>query len=334
VLDAKADEGREVLETLIETSDVLLEGFRPGVMERLSLGPEKCHRLNPRLIYGRMTGWGQDGPLASTAGHDINYLAISGALSTFARADGRPVVPTNLVADFGGGGMMLAFGVVCAALEARSSGLGQVVDAAMLDGVAAMLSSLLGLRAVGWWDDSPGANLIDTGAPFYDCHETADGRYLAVGALEPKFYADLLRGLELSPDDLPDQYDRARWPVLRIAIEEQIKQRPLAEWVEIFADLDACVAPVLTLEEAMGHPQAASRETYLQKEGVWQPAPAPRFSRTPGSLRIDPPEAGADTRAVLRELGLGDPAIADLHAVGVVSSPNRESEQAKVRGAK
>jgi alpha-methylacyl-CoA racemase len=321
LLDAKTAAGRTILEELIKRVDVMLEGFRPGVMERLGFGPVECQAINPRLVYGRMTGWGQEGPLAAKAGHDINYLAISGALSTFARADGRPVVPTNLVADFGGGGMLLAFGVVCAALEARSSGQGQVVDAAMVDGVAAMLSTLLGLRAVGLWDDRPGSNLLDTGAPFYDCYETADGRYLALGALEQKFYGQLLIGLGLDPSALPEQYDRSRWPTLRRAFEQRIAERSLAEWTEVFAGLDACVSPVLTLAEALVDAQATSRGTYLQREEVWQPAPAPRFSRTPGSLRRDPPRSGEHTWELLRELGFGNGAIRELHEAAAVSSP-------------
>jgi alpha-methylacyl-CoA racemase len=317
-LNLKDPEGIGVLLRLAEDADVLVEGFRPGVTERLGCGPAECTRRNPRLVYARMTGWGQDGPLAATAGHDIDYIGVSGALAPIGRAGQRPVPPLNLVADFGGGGMLLAVGILAALLERERSGLGQVVDAAMVDGSALLTSFLHGMRAAGAWQDERGTNLLDGGAPFYDTYESADGRYLAVGALEPKFYAALLAGLELAGDDsLPGQYDRAGWPVLRARLAAAFRGRTQAEWGEVFAGTDACVAPVLGPAEAPAHPHNAARGAFIEVAGVVQPAPAPRFGRTATGLPQPPPRPGADTDAVLAGLGYAAAQITGLRARGV-----------------
>ena len=318
-INLKDPAGAELLLRLAERADVLVEGFRPGVAERLGFGPQACAARNPRLVYGRMTGWGQDGPLAPTAGHDIDYIAVSGALSLVGREGERPVPPVNLLGDFGGGGMLLALGVLAALLERERSGLGQVVDAAMVDGSALLTSFVYGLRALGAWQDRRGVNLLDTGAPFYDTYQTADGGYVAVGALEAKFYAELLAGLGLSDAGLPGQHDRAGWPVLRARFAEVFATRTRDEWAEVFAATDGCVAPVLGPAEAPGHPHNAARGTFADIGGVVQPAPAPRFSRTAAGVPAAPPRAGADTEAVLAEIGCGADEIAGLRAGGTVA---------------
>jgi alpha-methylacyl-CoA racemase len=300
-LNLKDPAGVDVLLRLADDADVLVEGFRPGVAERLGFGPADCARRSPRLIFGRMTGWGQDGPLAPTAGHDIDYIAISGALAPIGRAGERPVPPLNLVGDFGGGGMLLALGILAALVERERSGLGQVVDAAMVDGSALLTSFIYGMRSTGSWQDERGANLLDGGAPFYDTYETADGGYVAVGALEPQFYAALLDGLGLADAGLPAQLDRSGWPELRRRFAAVFAARSRDEWAEIFAGTDACVAPVLGLG------------------GIMQPAPAPRFGRSPAGPPAAPPRPGADTDAVLAGLGLTPEHIADLRARGVVA---------------
>jgi alpha-methylacyl-CoA racemase len=317
-INLKDPAGVELLLRLAAAADVLVEGFRPGVAERLGFGPEVCAERNPRLVYGRMTGWGQDGPLAPTAGHDIDYIAISGALSLVGRAGQSPVPPVNLLADFGGGGMLLALGVLAALLERERSGLGQVVDAAMVDGSALLTSFVYGLRAAGAWQDARGVNLLDGGAPFYDTYQTADGGYVAVGALEAKFYAELLAGLGLSAAELPAQQDRAGWPVLRARFTEVFLSRTRDEWAEVFARSDGCVAPVLSPAEAPGHPHNASRGTFADVGGLVQPAPAPRFGRSPASAPSAPPRPGADTDAVLAELGCSTAEIAAMRASGTV----------------
>jgi alpha-methylacyl-CoA racemase len=319
-LDFRSHAGRELFLRLIASVDCMIEGNRPGVMERYGLGPADCLAVNPRLVYGRMTGWGQDGPLAQSAGHDINYISVAGALSTFARAGEDPVPPANLVGDFGGGGMLLAFGVVCGLMETRLSGQGQVVDAAMLDGTAALLASTYGLRAAGHWNDAAGTNVLDTGAPFYDVYRTADGRHLSVGAIESKFYEQLLAGLEVA-GDLPSREDPQSWPELRQIFAARFAERPLQEWIERFAGTDACVTPVLSLGEALHSEQAVARSTYVEVSGVSQPAVAPRFSRTPGQIRRPPVRPGADTRAVLAELGVAADDVDALYASGVVFGP-------------
>jgi alpha-methylacyl-CoA racemase len=317
-INLKDPDGIELLLRLAERADVLVEGFRPGVAERLGFGPEVCAARNPRLVFARMTGWGQDGPLAPTAGHDIDYIAISGALSMVGRAGERPVPPVNLLGDFGGGGMLLALGVLAALLERERSGLGQVVDAAMVDGSALLTSFIYGLRAMGAWQDARGVNLLDGGAPFYDTYETADGGYVAVGALEPQFYAALLSGLGLSGAGLPDQNDRAGWPVLRARFTEVFASRTRDEWAEVFAGTDGCVAPVLSPAEAPGHPYNASRDTFTDVGGLVQPAPAPRFGRSAADPPSPPPRPGADTDAVLADLGQTAAEIEALRASGTV----------------
>src|ERR1700677_2371640 len=313
-LDLKTAEGLEILLQLAGHADVLVEAFRPGVAERLGFGPDVCLEANPRLVYARMTGWGQDGPLATTAGHDIDYIAISGALSIVGRAGERPLPPVNLAGDFGGGGMLLAIGILAALLERQGSGRGQVIDAAMVDGSALLTAMFHGLRAGGTWQDERGTNLIDGGAPFYATYQTADGGYLAVGALEPAFYSELVAGLGLADAGLPDRNDRANWPALRERLKTVIAQRTTAEWAEVFAGSDACVAPVLSLSEAPDHPHNKARGTFTEVAGLTQPAPAPRFSRTPADPPQPPPAPGADTDAVLTSLGYDQPRIADLRS--------------------
>ncbi len=317
-VDLKHPAGREVVLDLVRHADALVEGFRPGVTERLGLGPDDCLAVNPRLVYGRMTGWGQDGPNAPYAGHDIDYLALTGALYGIGRPDTPPVPPLNLVGDFGGGGMLLAFGVVCALLSVRTGGSGQVIDAAMVDGVSLLSTAIHGLRGLGMWRDERGANLLDGGAPFYDTYECADGRYLAVGALEPRFYAELVRltGFEMpgdADDGTPDRgddgttagdrFDPAGWPAARRAWARLFRSRTRDEWAALLEHTDACVAPVLDWREAPSHPHLAARRTFVEHAGVTQPAPAPRFSATPGAIRRPPPHPGEHTDEVLRELG-------------------------------
>jgi alpha-methylacyl-CoA racemase len=317
-LNLKDPAAIELLLRLTEQADVLVEGFRPGVAERLGFGPEACAERNPGLIFARMTGWGQDGPLAPTAGHDIDYIAISGALSMVGRAGAAPVPPVNLLGDFGGGGMLLALGILAALVERANSGLGQVVDAAMVDGSALLTSFVYGLRATGAWQDKRGVNLLDGGAPFYDTYATADGEYMAVGALEPQFYAALLAGLGLADAGLPGQHDRNGWPVLRQRFEATFAGRTRAEWEQVFAGTDACVSPVLNPAEAPAHPHAQARDAFVEVGGVTQPAPAPRFGRTAAGPPLAPPRLGADTNAVLAGLGLPAAEVSELRARGAI----------------
>jgi alpha-methylacyl-CoA racemase len=317
-LNLKDQGAVEILLRLTEEADVLVEGFRPGVAERLGFGPEVCAARNPRLIFARMTGWGQDGPLAPTAGHDIDYIAISGALGPIGRAGERPVPPLNLVGDFGGGGMLLAMGILAALVERGTSGSGQVVDAAMVDGSALLTSFLYGMLATGAWQDRRGSNLLDGGAPFYDTYACADGGYVAVGALEPQFYAALLAGLGLTDAGLPAQHDRAGWPVLRERFAAAFASRTRDAWAQVFAGTDACVFPVLSLTEAPVHPHAAARSAFVEVGGIVQPAPAPRFSRSAASHPAAPPAPGADTDGVLAGLGLTEREVADLRVRGVI----------------
>jgi alpha-methylacyl-CoA racemase len=320
--DLKHPDGRQVVLDLVAGSDVLLEGFRPGVTERLGLGPADCHAVNPALVYGRMTGWGQDGPLATVAGHDIGYIAVTGALNGSRRAGGRPVPPMNLLGDMGGGGMMLAFGVVSALLSAARTGQGQVVDAAIVDGTAALANFVLGQRNAGNWPGPAGHNLLDTGAPFYEVYTCADGREIAVGALEPQFYAELLRlsGMDDGGEVAADRrLDPTGWPAAKQRWAELFATRTRDEWAEVFAGSDACVAPVLDWDEAVEHPQLAARGTYPPVGGVVQAAPAPRFDRTPSTLDRPPPWPGADTDAVLADLGRSAAEITTLRAGGAVA---------------
>jgi alpha-methylacyl-CoA racemase len=314
-LDLKRPEAAEVVLRLVEWADALVEGFRPGVAERLGIGPAECLARNPRLVYARMTGWGQQGPLAPRVGHDINYIGLTGALAAVGEAGRKPVPPLNLVADFGGGAMFLVLGVLAALVERAGSGRGQVVDAAMVDGVTSLLTLFYGLRAGGQWRDERGSNALDGGAPFYDSYQCADGRYVAVGALEPQFWAALVDTLGLA--DLPGQWDVARWPELRARLAEAFATRSRDEWAAVFADVDACVTPVLTLGEAAGHPHLAARGTVVEHGGVRQPAAAPRFSRTPGALTVPPPTPGADTRAALRDWGFDPAEVQRLEEAGV-----------------
>ncbi|MEP9353962.1 CaiB/BaiF CoA-transferase family protein [Xanthobacter sp. KR7-65] len=318
-LDLKADGAAEAVLRLVRRADAVIEGFRPGVMERLGLGPEVCLEANPRLVYGRITGWGQEGPLAQAAGHDINYLAIAGALHAIGRQDQLPSPPQNFLADMAGGGMYLAFGIVCALLEARGSGKGQVVDAAMVDGVASILASVHGMYAAGLISDRRGENHYDGGSPWYDCYETADGLLVAVGAIEARFYATLLGLLGLDPARLPAQHDRSGWPELRRRLAEAFRSKTRAQWLELMADKDVCVAPVLTIGEAMAHPHLVARETFIEIAGVKQPAPAPRFSRTVPDRPAPPPEPGADTDTALADWGFTPQETARLRACGAIA---------------
>ena len=296
--DLKTAQGVDLVLDLAERADVLLEGFRPGVAERLGLGPEPCLARNPRLVYGRVTGWGQDGPLAPRAGHDLNYLGLTGALAAIGREGAPPVPPLNLVADFGGGSMLLVVGVLAALHERERSGAGQVVDAAMVDGVALLSQMVWSLRGSGMWADGLQRNLLDGAAPFYDTYACADGRHVAVGALEPQFYARLLDGLGLDASALPPQLDSTGWPVLRAAIGGVLLTRTRDEWTAVFDGVDACLTPVVELGETLAEPHLAARGTYLVVDGVQQAAPAPRFSRTPAAAPTPPGVAGADLDAV------------------------------------
>ena len=318
-LDLKRPEAAAAFRRMVGSADALIEGFRPGVMERLGLGPEVCLEANPRLVYGRMTGWGQDGPLASAAGHDINYLALTGALHAIGRSEGPPAIPLNLVADFGGGAMYLALGVVSALLEARTSGRGQVVDAAMIDGATSLMAMVYGLFAAGYWTDQRGANRLDSGAPFYNVYETADFRHVAIGANEPKFYHATLAILGIPGAGLPDQHDKSGWPAMKLRFAAAFRTRTRDQWCALFAGRDdVCFAPVLSLAEAPGHPHQQARGNFVTLAGVVQPAPAPRFDRTPGAIQGPPPEPGADTDAVLADWGFTATEIAALHAAGAI----------------
>jgi len=319
-VDVKSEAGRDVVKRLAGKADGLIEGFRPGVMERLGLGPDVLLKLNPRLVFGRMTGFGQDGPLAQAAGHDIDYIALAGVLHAIGRKGEAPVPPLNLVGDFGGGGMFLAFGVVCGLLEAQKSGKGQVVDAAMVDGAAYLMAPMYGLFAQGAWIDERGVNVLDTGAPWYNVYETRDGKWLAVGAIEKRFYEELIERLGLTAKDLPKQNDRKRWPELKAHIAEAIATRTRAEWERAFEGSDACVAPVLALGEVDKHPHNIARSTFLKRDGVLQPGPAPRFSRTKVEMGSPPRPRGADSEAVLSDWGFAEAEIAELMGAGAVGA--------------
>lgn len=296
---------------LVGKADAIIDPFRPGVMERLGLGPVVCMERNPRLVYGRMTGWGQEGPLAPTAGHDINYIALSGVLNAIGTAE-LPVPPLNVVGDMGGGAMFLAVGLLAAIHEARSSGLGQVVDVAMTEGAAYLALACYGMTAVDYWKEGREENVLDGGAHFYRCYETSDGKYVAIGAIEPKFYAIVLEKLGLDPDDLPDQLDRKKWPEMRMRFAELFGKKTRDEWCEIFEGTDACFAPVLSFREAPDHPHAKARGSFVEIDGIPQPNVAPRFSRTPASARQGPPDFGQQTESVLTEWGFAEDEIAVL----------------------
>jgi alpha-methylacyl-CoA racemase len=316
VVDLKTPAGVATALGVCERADALIEGFRPGVMERLGLGPDVLLARNPRLVYGRMTGWGQVGPLAERAGHDIDYIAIAGVLDAIGRAGEAPVPPLNLVGDFGGGGMLLAFGIACGVIEARTSGRGQVVDAAMIDGAALLATMFSGFMASGIWRDARGTNILDSGAPWYDTYETRDGRHVAVGAIEAKFYAELLARLGLEASLAATQHDRRTWPALRATFAARFREKTRDEWAAVFASADACVAPVLTFAESRAHPQVVARAGAIEVGGVAQPAPAPRFARTPGAASRPPPERGSGGAAALADWGFTADEIARLRAPG------------------
>ncbi|GGQ75135.1 CaiB/BaiF CoA transferase family protein [Streptomyces flaveolus] len=303
IVDLKSPDGPARVLDLAERTDVLIEGYRPGVAERLGIGPEPCHARNPRLVYGRMTGWGQDGPLAQRAGHDVGYIALTGTLGMIGAPDGPPAVPANLLGDYAGGSLYLVVGILAALHHARATGTGQVVDAAIVDGAAHLSAMIHGMLGAGAWQDRRGTNLFDGGAPFYGTYETADGRYMAVGALEPQFYAEFMERLGV-PGEVPAREDMARWGELREAIATRFKARTRDEWTALFTDSDACVAPVLSLREAPHHPHLAARGTFTDHGGITQPAPAPRFSATPTAVRTGPARPGADAEAVARDWDL------------------------------
>jgi len=319
-VDLKKPEGVETVLRLVESADALIEGFRPGVAERLGIGPDECLARNPALVYGRMTGWGQEGPYAAAAGHDINYIALSGTLHSIGRAGGAPVPPLNLVGDFGGGGMLLAFGIACALVEASNSGQGQVVDAAMVDGAAVLATFIHGLTSMGMWQEERGTNLLDTGAHFYDVYETADGKYVSIGSIEPQFYAELLRltGLDSDPD-MAQQMNRSRWPELKERLTKVFLGKTRDEWCEIMEGTDVCFAPVLAPSEAPDHPHNVTRNTFVEVAGIRQPGPAPRFSRTPGSISRPPSHAGQHTDEVLSDWGFEESEVAELRAAGAIA---------------
>lgn len=318
-LNLKSEAGRALAHTLCAGANGLIEGFRPGAMERLGLGPEVLLRENPKLIYGRMTGWGQTGPYAAAAGHDINYIALAGALAHFGRAGEKPTAPINLIGDFGGGGMMLAFGMVSALLHVANGGQGQVIDAAMTDGSALLMGMLHGMQAGGMWSDARGTNLLDSGAHFYDTYETADGQFISIGSIEPQFYGELRRLLGLDDDPAFDaQMDPASWPALSEKLAARIKRKTRAEWDTLLAESEACYAPVLTMAEARAHPHNVARETFVEVGDHTQPAPAPRYSETPSTTPEPAVEAGADTASILAELGVGSAEQAKLREAGAV----------------
>jgi alpha-methylacyl-CoA racemase len=318
-LDLKNPEGVETVLKLVEKADALIEGFRPGVMERLGLGPDVCSERNPKLVFGRMTGWGQEGPMAQAAGHDINYIALAGALHPLGRKGEKPLPPLNLVGDFGGGGMLLAFGVACALVESQRSGKGQVVDAAMVDGASVLMTMMYGMLHMGFWQDERGGNLLDTGSHFYDTYETSDGKYVSIGSIEPQFYALLLEKTGLKDEELPRQMDRDQWPAMKEKISEIFKTKTRDEWCEIMEGSDVCFAPVLSMSEVDQHPHIAHRKTYIEVAGVKQPAPAPRFSRTAPEIVRPPAHAGQHSDEVLIDWGFSSADVAKLREVKAIA---------------
>ena len=318
-LDLKNPQGVETLLKLVEGADAILEGFRPGVMERLGLGPDVCLARNPRIVYGRMTGWGQEGPLAQVAGHDINYIALAGALEPIGRRGQKPLPPLNLVGDFGGGGMILAYGVVCALVERATSGKGQVVDAAMVDGAAALMAIFHGAAQSGWWKEERGTNMLDTGAHFYDTYETSDGKYVSLGSIEPQFYEELIEKIGLADADLPGQMDRSQWPDMKEHFTKLFKTKTRDEWCDILEGSDACFAPVLSMTEAQDHPHIKARNTFVTVAGAPQPGPAPRFSRTPCEISGPPPHPGQHTNEALADWGFASDEIDRLREAKAIA---------------
>jgi len=318
-VNLKSPGGIDTVLRLAESADGLIEGFRPGVAERLGIGPAECMERNPKLAYGRMTGWGQDGPYSHAAGHDINYISLAGALESMGRKGEAPVPPLNLIGDFGGGGMMLAFGMVCAILEARASGTGQIVDAAMVDGAAALMTFFHGFRAMGIWNDERGTNLLDTGAHFYDVYETSDGKYISIGSIEPQFYAELRETLGLDDPEWDAQMSRSEWAGLKEKLSTIFRSRTRAQWCELLEGSDVCFAPVLSMAEAPDHPHNIARGTFTEVAGVVQPRPAPRFSRTDSSIQRPPSHAGQHTDEILSEIGFGAGQVQELRDSGAVA---------------
>ncbi|KIE51081.1 MAG: carnitine dehydratase [marine actinobacterium MedAcidi-G2A] len=316
-VDLKKEEGVETVLRIVENADALIEGFRPGVAERLGIGPEKCLNRNPKLIYGRMTGWGQYGSYSQMAGHDINYIALSGVLGLIGREDESPVPPVNLIGDFGGGGMLLALGICAALVETTESGKGQVVDAAMTDGSALLATMVHSFAAMGIWGKR-GTNMLDTGAPFYDVYECADGEYISLGSIEPQFYSELMRITGLENEDMPSQMDRTNWGQAKKRIKEKILSKSREEWVQLMEGSDVCFAPVLSIDEAIQHPHNRERETFVEISGVMQPAPAPRFSRTPSEISSPPPHPGQQTDQILSQQGFSKEEIDSLKENKVV----------------
>jgi alpha-methylacyl-CoA racemase len=318
-LDVKSAQGIDLLRALVDKADVFVEGFRPGVAERMGIGPADCLARNPRLVYGRITGWGQTGPLASRAGHDLNYIGIAGSLDPIGRSGERPVPPLNLVGDFGGGGLFLAMGILAALYERTSSGRGQVVDASMVDGSALLATQLHGMYAKGLWPNARGENMLDGGAPFYDTYQTSDGKFVAIGAIEERFWGYLLTVLQLDLATLPNRADPANWPRIREIISDRIASKTRDEWTALAEGTDACLTPVLSLGEAPDHPHNRARATFVEVDGIRQPAPGPKFDRTPAEAPTAPSETGADTDGVLAELGVSAEDIAKLRESGVVA---------------
>lgn len=319
-IDLKKKEGAEVALKLIEKADALIEGFRPKVMERLGLGPDVCLARNPKLVFGRMTGWGQDGPLAHAAGHDINYIALTGALHSIGRKGEAPVPPLNLVGDFGGGGVYLALGVVAGILEAQKSGKGQVIDVAMIDGASSLMAAIYGLRAAGRWTDERGENILDTGSHYYDVYETSDKKYISIGSIEPKFYAELLRLGGMQQEELPRQQDRQAWPAMKERVAKIFKTKTREEWCKLMEGSEVCFAPVLNMQEAPNHPHNRQRGTFVEVDGVVQPAPAPRFSRTPSAIQRPPAAPGQHTDEALRDWGLSATELSQLRSSGTIGT--------------
>lgn len=317
-LDLKKPEAVDVVRRLTRQADILIEGFRPGVMERLGLGPDACLALNPRLVYGRMTGWGQTGPLAKAPGHDINYIALSGVLHAIGQKGGPPEIPLNLIGDFGGGAMYLAFGIMCALHEAKGSGKGQVVDASMLDGATSLMTMIYGLFASGYWTDQRGSNRLDSGAPWYSVYETSDECHVALGSTEASFYLNTVRLLGLNPEDFAGQHDKAGWPRMKQAFAAAFKTKTRDQWCQVFDGAEACLSPVLSLVEAPTHPQQIARGNFVESAGLLQPAPAPRFSRSGAAIQSPPAKVGEHTHEVLRDWGFGADEIEKLRQADAI----------------